>query len=158
MSETKAITYTESREAFFVKKLKKAERGLDNLMRYGTDPDSCVKSGEEVSFYRDALAALREQAERESAKRFNVQADMFGEYCLVPTGYSGEKHIYKIVSHFRSNSYCETPLMHDSKPTLHESIADVLNVIHCGLDETKVERVALSNVELCGKRLEVKLG
>jgi hypothetical protein len=65
MSETKAITYTESREAFFVKKLKKAERGLDNLMRYGTDPDSCVKSGEEVSFYRDALAALREQAERE---------------------------------------------------------------------------------------------
>lgn len=64
MSETKAITYTENREAFFVKKLKKAERGLDNLMRYGTDPDACVKSGEEVSFYRDALAALREQAER----------------------------------------------------------------------------------------------
>lgn len=62
MSETKAITYTECREAFFVKKLKKAERGLDNLMRYGTDPDACVKSGEEVSFYRDALAALREQA------------------------------------------------------------------------------------------------
>lgn len=64
MSETKAITYTESREAFFVKKLKKAERGLDNLVKYGTDPDACAKSGEEVAFYQDALAALREREER----------------------------------------------------------------------------------------------
>lgn len=65
MSETKAITYTESREAFFVKKLKKAERGLDNLVKYGTDPDACAKSGEEVAFYQDALAALRAEEERE---------------------------------------------------------------------------------------------
>ena len=46
--------------------------------------------------------------------------------------------------------------MHDSKPVLHDGVVDVLNVIHCGIDETKVERVALSDVELYGKRLEVE--
>ena len=74
----------------------------------------------------------------------------------MPTGYSKEKHVYKIVTHFRSNSYCEVPLMHDSEPVLHDSVIDVLNVIHCGVDETKVKRVALRDVELCGKRLEVE--
>jgi hypothetical protein len=102
------------------------------------------------------LEALREKAERSRAKSFNVQSDMFGEYCLVPTGYSKEKHVYKIVTHFQSNSYCDVPLMHDSKPVLHDSVIDVLNVIHCGIDETKVKRVALRDVELCGKRLEVE--
>ena len=101
-----------------------------------------------------AIEALREKAERESAKSFVVQSDMFGEYCLVPTGYSKEKHVYKVVTHFRSNSYCEVPLMHDSKPVPHDSVVDVLNVIHCGLDETKVMRVALRDVELCGKLLK----
>jgi len=33
-------------------------------------------------------------------------------------------------------------------------IVDVLNVIHCGIDETEVIRVALKDVELCGKQLK----
>lgn len=110
-------------------------------------------------FYRAvgvAITALREKAERSRANSFSVQTDMFGEYCLVPTGCDKEKHIYKVVTHFRSNSYCEVPLVHDSKPVLHDGVVDVLNVIHCGIDETKVARVALSDVELYSKRLEVE--
>jgi hypothetical protein len=109
-----------------------------------------------TTYARLAVEALREQAERSRANSFSVQTDMFGEYCLVPTGCDKEKHIYKVVTRFRSNSYCEVPLVHDSKPVIHDGVVDVLNVIHCGIDETKVERVALSDVELYGKRLEVE--
>ena len=65
MTTIKVITYPESREAFFEKQLKRAQRGLDNVVKYGTDPDACAEAGETVSFYQDALSALREQAERD---------------------------------------------------------------------------------------------
>lgn len=65
MTVIKAITYAESREAFFEKQLKRARRGLDNVVKYGTDPDACAERGEMVAFYQDALSALREQAERD---------------------------------------------------------------------------------------------
>lgn len=67
MTVIKAITYAESREAFFEKQLKRARRGLDNVVKYGTDPDACAERGEMVAFYQDALSALREQAERKHA-------------------------------------------------------------------------------------------
>ena len=65
MAEIRVITYAKSREAFFEKKLKQAERALDNVVKHGTDPYACDEKGEIVAFYRDALAALREKAERE---------------------------------------------------------------------------------------------
>jgi hypothetical protein len=60
----KKVTYAESREAFFEKELKRAERGLGYLIKYDTDHDARTEAGKEVSYYRDALAALREQAGR----------------------------------------------------------------------------------------------
>lgn len=79
---------------------------------------------------------------------FAVNEDMFGRYCRIPTGTSGNMHVYKIVSRINSNSYCNVPLTMQSKKTLHMQIVPVLLVIHCGIDETNVQRVALSDCEI----------
>lgn len=88
---------------------------------------------------------------------FNVNTDMFGKYAVIPTGYSKEKHIYKVVSSFYSNSYCDVPIVYNSKPVPHDIIETrenpyglehCLNVIHCGIDETKVIRVALKDCKI----------
>lgn len=86
---------------------------------------------------------------------FKVNADMFGMYARIPTGYSKEMHVYKVVSKFKSNSYCDVPIVYNSKPVIHDKefsqlsdLEDVLNVIHCGIDETEVIRVALKDCEI----------
>lgn len=86
---------------------------------------------------------------------FMVNTDMFGMYVRIPTGYSREMHIYKVVSKFKTNSYCDVPIVYGSKPVPHEKeyhdlsdLEDVLNVIHCGIDETEVIRVALKDCEI----------
>lgn len=86
---------------------------------------------------------------------FVVNTDMFGQYVRIPTGYSGEPHIYKVVSLFQSNTYCDVPIVAASAPVTHkkeftglDSLEHVLNVIHCGIDESKVIRVALKDCEI----------
>jgi|GEM_PF-3916992 hypothetical protein len=109
---------------------------------------------EQKQHFAVALDTLREKAEREKGCEFVVNGDMFGEYCNILTDYSHANHIYKIVSHFKSNAYCEVPILYSTKETSHNEVIDVLNVIHCGIDETKVIRVALKDVELRGRKLE----
>ena len=82
------------------------------------------------------------------AKNFHVNTDMFGQYVKIPTGRSGDLHIYKIITRFHSNWYCDVPIIGLGDSTLHEEITDVLNVIHCGVDESKVIRVALKDCEI----------
>ena len=82
------------------------------------------------------------------AKNFHVNTDMFGQYAKIPTGYSEDLHIYKIITRFQSNSYCDVPIIGLRDSTLHEEVTDVLNVIHCGVDESKVIRVALKDCEI----------
>lgn len=79
---------------------------------------------------------------------FLVNKDMFGRYCRIPTGMGGHMHTYKIVSRIDSNGYCDVPLTSTSEKTLHNQIVPVLLVIHCGVDESKVRRVALSDCEI----------
>lgn len=89
---------------------------------------------------------------------FKVNTEMFGKYVQIPTGYSNEMHIYKVVSKFYSNTYCDVPIVYGTEPTYHEPIEKiknnpygletVLNVIHCGIDETKVVRVALKDCKI----------
>ena len=79
---------------------------------------------------------------------FVVNKDMFGRYCRIPTDTSGDMHVYKIVSRIDSNGYCDVPLTAQSTKTLHNQIVPVLLVIHCGVDESKVQRVALSDCEI----------
>ena len=82
------------------------------------------------------------------AKNFHVNTDMFGQYAKIPTGRSGDLHIYKIITRFHSNWYCDVPIIGLDDSTLHEEVTDVLNVIHCGVDESKVIRVALKDCEI----------
>lgn len=79
---------------------------------------------------------------------FIVNDDMFGRYCEIETNFSRSLHIYKIVSLIESNSYCDIPLTYQSEPICHKDIVPVLLVIHCGIDETRVRRVALSNCKV----------
>lgn len=81
-------------------------------------------------------------------KNFHVNTDMFGQYAKIPTGCSGDLHIYKIITRFHSNWYCDVPIIGLGDSTLHEEVTDVLNVIHCGVDESKVIRVALKDYEI----------
>ena len=79
-------------------------------------------------------------------KSFIVNKDMFGKYVKIQTGFSKDLHIYKVVSCYESNTYCDVPLLTcKTKELIHEEITTVLNVIHCGVDETKVLRVALKD-------------
>ena len=81
-------------------------------------------------------------------KNFHVNTDMFGQYAKIPTGRSGDLHIYKIITRFHSNWYCDVPIIGLGDSTLHEEVTDVLNVVHCGIDESKVIRVALKDCEI----------
>jgi hypothetical protein len=69
----------------------------------------------------------------------------FGDYVKYPNGYSREMHIYKVVGSFQSNCYRDIPDLYDSNEVHHSDIVPCLNIIHCGLDETKVIRVKESD-------------
>ena len=79
---------------------------------------------------------------------FVLNTEMFGRYAIIPTDFSGREHIYKVVSAFESNTWCEVPIKVNSQPVLHNEMQPVLNVIHCGIDETKVVRVALKDCKI----------
>ena len=95
---------------------------------------------------------------------FNLQAKgLFGRYCRIEMfryGVPNEFYIHKIVSQNRTNTYCDVPLRWDSKPETHEAkvgvpfpdcLEEVIWVVQCGIDETKVFPVALKDVELLGE-------
>lgn len=82
--------------------------------------------------------------------------EVFGKYAKIAyghasyPGYKQDYHIYKLIQRFRSNCYCDTPLTYQTEHNMynHGEIVDVVNVIHCGIDESKVIRVALKDCEI----------
>ena len=94
---------------------------------------------------------------------FSLQAKgLFGRYCRIEMfryGVPNEFYIHKIVSQNRQNIYCDVPLKWNSKPEKHEAkdgvfpgnLEEVIWVVQCGIDETKVFPVALKDVELLGE-------
>lgn len=80
--------------------------------------------------------------------------ELFGRYARIAYGHAlgGEQdyHIYKCIQSFRSNCYCDVPLTYQTENNCynHDDIVDVVNVIHCGIDENRVIRVALNDIEL----------
>lgn len=81
------------------------------------------------------------------------EGDVFGRYCKIAYGFprNGKQdyHRYKCIQRFKSNTWCEVPLTYqtENNPKNHQEMTDVMNVIHCGIDETKVLRVAIKDVE-----------
>jgi len=70
----------------------------------------------------------------------------FGDYVKYPYGMSKEMHIWKVVSSFQSNTYIKPPYMFNKEPKIQNGgVVPVLNIIHCGIDETKVITVKESD-------------
>lgn len=78
---------------------------------------------------------------------FRPNTEYFGGYAHIKTNFSSIPHKYKIVNAVESNTYCDVPIRYDSEPRIHEEMVMVLNVIHCGIDETKVIRVAAKDCD-----------
>lgn len=76
----------------------------------------------------------------------------FGDYCLVEqkryAGYENEMFLYKVIrGGIRSNTWQRVPVDGRLKDYDRGKISDVLQVVKCGVDETKVETVRLCDVK-----------
>lgn len=78
---------------------------------------------------------------------FAPNTEYYGGYAQIKTDFSGNTHLYKIVNAIQSNSYCDVPIKYNSEPYVRKNIEYVLNVIHCGIDETNVVRVAVKDCD-----------
>jgi len=68
----------------------------------------------------------------------------FGDYVKIEMhryGVPNEFYLHKVVGALWSNVWIDAPLKWNSKPTIHDHSERILNVIQCGIDETKVIRV-----------------
>ena len=80
--------------------------------------------------------------------------ELFGRYARIAYGHAldGKQnyHIYKCIKSFMSNCYCDVPLTYQTENNCHthDKIVEVVNVIHCGIDESRVIRVARNDIEL----------
>ena len=80
--------------------------------------------------------------------------ELFGRYARIAYGHAldgkQDYHIYKCIRSFMSNCYCDVPLTYQTENNCHkhDNIVEVVNVIHCGIDESKVIRVARNDIEL----------
>ena len=80
--------------------------------------------------------------------------ELFGRYARIAYGHAldgkQDYHIYKCIRSFMSNCYCDVPLTYQTENNCHthDNIVEVVNVIHCGIDENRVIRVARNDIEL----------
>lgn len=82
-------------------------------------------------------------------KKFNYEKeDIFGKYCNIPMYADGRKHIFKCIGTLISNTYMDVPVCPIHEMTMHNDLEPCVNVIHCGIDETEVIRVALKDIEI----------
>ena len=82
-------------------------------------------------------------------------SDFFGRYCRIEQfryGKPNEMHIYKVVSSIRTNTWCEVPYKEASKEVWHGRMEDCILAIHCGIDETKVHRFRIADVEFMPRK------
>ena len=81
--------------------------------------------------------------------------DLFGYYCNIEQkNYIGDNdfHIYKVIGRLRSNYYADVPVdFNNRQPYNHDEMEDIVNVIHCGVCEDKVERYRLKDIQLLEK-------
>lgn len=107
----------------------------------------------------DAIEKLEQDNKDKTNHSFVLTGqDLFGRYANIAYGnkrygtVSGvqDYHIYKVIKRFRSNAYCDVPLTYQTEHNcyIRDEVVDVVNVIHCGIDESEVVRVALKDIEL----------
>ena len=80
----------------------------------------------------------------------------FGDYVLIEQkrhGVSNEKYIHKVVTGgLESNTYVDVPVQSPAKEVIHPSVVEVVSCICCGVDETKVLKYRLEDVEKIEKQ------
>lgn len=84
-------------------------------------------------------------------------SDVFGMYCRIEQkrfGVPNEMNLYKVVSSLRSNRWCEVPYREASNEVIHNSMEDCVLAIRCGIDETKVQRFRMEDVEFLHQEIE----
>lgn len=72
----------------------------------------------------------------------------FGDYVKIEMlrhGVSNEIYIHKVVGALESNTWVDVPIRWNKEEKIHNSMEKVLNVICCGVDETKVYRIRESD-------------
>lgn len=77
-------------------------------------------------------------------------SDVFGRYCRIEQfryHSPNELFLYKVVASLRSNSWCEVPYKTASHEVAHDHMEDCVLAICCGIDETKVQRFRVADVE-----------
>ena len=90
-----------------------------------------------------------------------MNKDLFGKYCVIPTGMSCKPFIYKILeSGHKSNCWSEIPLTYDSEnnPKHHDIFEHVLFVVCDTLidDKSKIIRVAEKDVRVLNTLADYK--
>ena len=82
-------------------------------------------------------------------------SDVFGRHCRIEQFRyvkPNEMHIYKVVSSIRTNTWCEVPYKEASKERWHDRMEDCILAIRCGIDETKVQRFRIADVEFMPRK------
>lgn len=79
----------------------------------------------------------------------------FGDFVKIEMhryGVENEFYLHKVVGSYISSHWIDAPLHWDSEPRGHRSMEKVLNVIQCGIDETKVITVLQKHCRKVGER------
>ena len=103
----------------------------------------------------------KEENKYSDLETFNLtDDDLFGRYCdieMLLYGSEGNQyHRFKIIGRLNSNYYNDIPFNDHTRPAyIHDKCIDVVNVIHCGIDESKVFRVPFKNIKILSNKLDL---
>ena len=80
--------------------------------------------------------------------KYNID---FGDYVMIEQkrhGCENDMYFHKVINgNINSNSYVDVPVQSPAKNTIHKKIEDCVSCICCGVDETKVLKYRLKDVQ-----------
>lgn len=74
----------------------------------------------------------------------------FGDYAIIEQkrhGVPNEMFVHKVIRQLRSNTWVDVPVQSPATETLHDEMEDVCWCICCGVDETKVRKYRVKDMQ-----------
>ncbi|HBU7548623.1 TPA: hypothetical protein MC769_004959 [Klebsiella aerogenes] len=74
----------------------------------------------------------------------------FGDYAIIEQkrhGAPNEMFVHKVIGQLRSNTWVDVPVQSPATETLHDEMEDVCWCICCGVDETKVRKYRVKDMQ-----------
>lgn len=74
----------------------------------------------------------------------------FGDYAIIEQkrhGVPNEMFVHKVIGQLRSNTWVDVPVQSPATETLHDEMEDVCWCICCGVDETKVRKYRVKDMQ-----------